>query len=98
MVMTRYDDSVTQEGLIGFQCADAHGLCISSSTPALSSEATGYISSLAHRAKALDLTNSGEFPVISIETDQYSVLIQKQGNLTLAAYKKPTGEEAQQAE
>ena len=80
-----------EEGLIAYQCTDAQGLCLQSvgSSVIVNSQSTGYIASLANRSKVLDPTLGGEFPVILIESDQYDVLIQKNGSLTVAAYKKP---------
>jgi predicted regulator of Ras-like GTPase activity (Roadblock/LC7/MglB family) len=77
----------TQNGVIGSLCADKNGLCLlahGSAPPA----AAGLLASLATRAK--QLSKDKEDPVaVCLETESSTVLIRKEGDITLAIYKIP---------
>ena len=79
-----------EEGITAFQCCDSTGLCLKSNGKAVNSASVGYIHNLASRAQLLkpsDSHDSVEQPLILIESDQHKIIIQRQGNTTVAVYK-----------
>jgi len=75
---------LSQPGVVGVVCADPNGLCLSAQGNA-SSVASGFIRSLANRAKEL---GEGD-PIVCVETDTTNIYIKERENSTIGVYKIP---------
>ncbi|ELR20687.1 hbxip, putative [Acanthamoeba castellanii str. Neff] len=76
-----------ESGVVGVSSTDQNGLCVSAKGSANAS-ASGYIRSLANRARELAPSDS-EKPTICIETESTNIFIRDEDNLTVAVYRIP---------
>ncbi|ORX81913.1 hypothetical protein K493DRAFT_320563 [Basidiobolus meristosporus CBS 931.73] len=76
------------DGVKGVLLADHNGLCLASRGAAPAS-AAGFISSIANRAQELMVTQENDAPAvsISIETQEHTIVIRREKEMTLAIYK-----------
>eukprot|EP01118_Nematostelium_gracile_P000291 TRINITY_DN10287_c0_g1_i1.p1 TRINITY_DN10287_c0_g1~~TRINITY_DN10287_c0_g1_i1.p1 ORF type:complete len:102 (-),score=19.40 TRINITY_DN10287_c0_g1_i1:69-341(-) len=76
----------SQNGVLGTLCADVNGLCLMAlgSAP---SQAAGSLTAIINRAKSL--SPNEEPQVVVLETESSTVLIRKEGDITLGVFKIP---------
>jgi len=77
---------LSQSGVVGAIASDKHGLCLCSKGKA-PSEASGFLSSIANKARGL--SKKGEEPTVCIETESNNIFIQTQDEMTIGIYKIP---------
>ncbi|KAK9708249.1 hypothetical protein K7432_009764 [Basidiobolus ranarum] len=85
---TILNNVMNKEGVKGVLLADQNGLCLASKGIAPPS-ASGFISSIANRAQDLMLTQENDAPAISvsIESQEHTIIVRKENEMTLAIYK-----------
>eukprot|EP00039_Didymoeca_costata_P027293 m.18121 g.18121 ORF g.18121 m.18121 type:complete len:92 (+) comp6201_c0_seq1:129-404(+) len=80
------DSCLQQEKVTGVLCSDLSGFSIAARGDMNSSQA-GCIASLAARAALLE-KGQETAPVITVESDNFSILIRRHNNVTMAIKKK----------
>ncbi|WAR25722.1 LTOR5-like protein [Mya arenaria] len=73
-------------GIAGVICTDEHGLCLGAKGVA-TRETSGHIANIAESAARLNPNLPP--PVIAIESEGGSILIKKEGTITMGIYKSP---------
>jgi len=75
---------LSQPGVVGIVCADANGLCLNAQGSAQAG-ASGFVKSLAQRAKTISSSHSN--PIVCVETETTNIFIKDHDNITTAVYK-----------
>ncbi|XP_065183341.1 ragulator complex protein LAMTOR5 homolog [Sycon ciliatum] len=79
------NSTMSERGVVGVLCADKTGLTLSTQGNGVGS-ASGLVHSLATKAATLSPPGSAQ-PVVAVETDSGNILIQHNGNATVAVHK-----------
>ncbi|CAB4399903.1 hypothetical protein RhiirA5_351673 [Rhizophagus irregularis] len=85
-VVSVLDSLIKSEEVKGVLIADEHGLCLGAKG-IVNPNSAGFISAIATHAKSLHDDPNIQAPIIKIETEKLTILIQNNGNYTLAVFK-----------
>lgn len=84
---TEFNEILKEENVSGCVLADPQGLCLLSSSN-LKGEVAGLVAAIAQHAALIE-PGSGSQPVVLLENDTRQCLIQNDGGITTAIFKKP---------